>query len=381
MLLALAILAFLGVELMLGFVFNGFSAQVSTPAAGIAAVPREPGNYTAREDERPCVRFRNMQWEIALPVLRPDGGQDCESRALLRCPFTEIQKSMTPVGTKAANGSADVAMRWYSNGTDVKVGQFYYGEALTDPDGYQVHCVYLPSEKSGYCYSMYQIEEYIYVDYVYVTGVATFTKPKTLQMKTSRLKIDSEFADELLTFYKGMGSTVTSTEATAYEIVAVVKAVVTTVATFVSGSGVTQRDNFQSFVNSFFKFGERNIWISTEKQKTRISNGWGLATLSCFVFSVASILFVIMCSRHNKGYLRDVSQENARVMMSLALNTSTYGKCHNKELLNPELVVTTNEEENHLSIVHKTSPLSFSRVDITKPFNGVKRNQVCLKES
>jgi hypothetical protein len=382
--LALAMLAFLGVELMLGFVFNGFSASTAIIATGIASVPREPGNYTTREDERPCVKFSNSseQWEISLPILLADGVQDCESRALLRCPLTEIQESMTPVGRKAANRSADVAIRWQqNNGTDVKIGQFYYGEALSNPDVYQVHCIHFPSQEIGYCHSMYRIERFIYVDYSHLTGMATFTRPRILQMKTSRLKIDSEFADDLLAFYKGMGSTVTATDATLMQLLAVGNAVVSTSLTFISGSGVKQVDNFQSFVNSFFKFDRRKIWIVKEKEKTRISAEWGFATLACFVFSVTSILFVMMCSCHNKGYMRDVSQENAQVMMSLALNTLSYGKYHNKELLNPELMVTSNGDENHLSIVPKTLSSSTSPVDTKKPMNGLKRRPVCFKNS
>jgi hypothetical protein len=69
------------------------------------------------------------------------------------------------------------------------------------------------------------------------------------------------------------------------------------------------------------------------------------------------------------------------VMMSLALNTLSYGKCHNKELFNPELMVTSNGDENHLSIVPKTLPSSTSPVDTKKPLNGLKRRPVCLKNS
>jgi hypothetical protein len=362
----------LAVELVLGFVFTGFTAATIASVQGIASVPLEPGNYTYEQTQRPCTIYRDRQYEVSLPIRQQNDEQVCESRPLLRFPWTEGQRAMTPVGTRTANGSAQVTVRWYPSRSDLKDHQFIFGEAVDDPDRYQIFCYYTESLKWGVCSCMYKIGTFLYIDYSITSDLPTFSKSKILLMSTSRLKIVSEFAENIMAYYKGIASTSKSGEGGTMQFMKGAYAALAIFQTFVTGSGDVQRDNVESFVNAFFRFGERQVWIQKGKQMTRVSIGWGIAAISCFFFSTSTILIVLACSRQGCTYIKDVAQENPAVMMSLATNILKYGKVDNDELVKTKLVITSSGDENHLSVEPKETASENCRVETSRPLKGFK---------
>jgi hypothetical protein len=370
--LLLAVLGFLAVELVLGFVFTGFTATTIASVQGIASVPLKLGNFTSDETQRPCILYRDGQYEVSLPILRQNNTQECESRPLLRFPWTKDQNAMTPVGTRTANGSVQVTVRWYPSPLDLKDHQFIYGEAVDDPDRYQIFCYYSSSLKIGTCTCMYKRGAFLYIDYSTPSGFSTFPKPKNLLMSTSRLKIVSEYVENIVAYYKGIAFTFKSGEGGTLQLLIGTYAALAISQIFVPGSGEDLRDNVESFVNAFFRFGERQVWTKKRKQMTRVSSGWGIAAISCFIFSTSIILIVLMCSRQGCRYIKDVAQDDSAKMMSLATNILKYGQVDNDELVKMKLVITSSGDENHLSVEPKETASENCRVETSRPLKGFK---------
>jgi hypothetical protein len=365
--LLFAVLSFIAVELMLGFVFIGFSKNIARSVQGIASVPRNRGDYSSKEKQSPCTRFQNGQFDVSFPVLLPDSRQNCESRPLIRGVLTKDQRPMTPVTNRSANGTTEVAMRgWLSYEDGANLTQIYLGKAESTFVEYIVACIYVPTVEVAFCHCMYKYDGFLHADLSVIRNISAFTRPNTIHMRTSRLKFESEYAGAITEFYKGVSSTLSAKEVDGFLLLGALKILLTVHNLFYFDTVSKLRDNFESFVNEFFKFGEREIWTLVEKQVTRVSEVWGIATLCCLSFSLLCIVAVLLNSRHNRRYMRDVSQENAQVMTSLILNTLTYGKCHNRELLNPELVIQPRGNENHISLERERGNGLCRRVDTRK---------------
>jgi hypothetical protein len=175
-----------------------------------------------------------------------------------------------------------------------------------------------------------------------------------------------------MAYYKGIASTFKSGKGSMMQLLSGTVAALAISNTFVHGSGKKQRDNVEDFVNSFFRFGERQVWTKKRKQMTRVSSGWGIAAISCFILSTSIILIVLMCSRQGCRYIKDVAQEDSAVMMSLATNILKYGQVDNDELVKTKLVITSSGDENHLSVEPKETATENCRVEISRPLKGFR---------